>query len=140
MRKSITLALSLGGLVSAFATASAYPSPSSERHIVVNLKEQRLYLYRDGMPTFTTRLSTGRKGKPTPRGEFYVSDKHVSHYSTIYASSMPYYMRLSGESFGIHYGYNPGYPASHGCVRVGSMRDAAYLFQQVPTGTPVTIE
>jgi L,D-transpeptidase-like protein len=53
---------------------------------------------------------------------------------------MPYYLRLSGEPFGIHYGYNPGYPASHGCIRVGKMRDAAYLFRVVPTGTTVTVE
>lgn len=53
---------------------------------------------------------------------------------------MPYYLRLSGEPFGIHYGHNPGYPASHGCIRVGKMRDAAFLFQVVTTGTAVTIE
>jgi lipoprotein-anchoring transpeptidase ErfK/SrfK len=130
--------LCLGGLLSAGGTVLAFPS--NDRHVVVNLKEQRLYFYRDGTVAFTTRLSTGRKGMPTPRGQFYVSDKHEHHTSSIYGSSMPFYLRLSGEPFGIHYGVNPGYPASHGCVRVGSMQDAATLFQLVPVGTPVTIQ
>jgi lipoprotein-anchoring transpeptidase ErfK/SrfK len=126
------------GLASAVRTASALPS--DDRHIVVNLNEQRLYYYRNGTVAFTTQLSTGRRGMPTPRGEFYISDKHEQHTSTIYGSSMPFFLRLSGEAFGIHYGVNPGYPASHGCIRIGSMRDAAYLFQLVPEGTRVTIE
>ena len=115
-------------------------STLANEHVVVNIKEQRLYLYRDGHPTFTTELSTGRRSLPTPRGEFSVSNKDEHHISTIYQCPMPYYLRLSGEPFGIHYGYNPGYPASHGCIRVGKMRDAAYLFRVVPTGTTVTVE
>jgi lipoprotein-anchoring transpeptidase ErfK/SrfK len=138
IRKIITLLLCLGGLASAIGTASAYPS--TDRHIVVNLKEQKLYSYRGDQVTFTTNLSTGRKGMPTPRGEYHVSEKDVHHTSSIYGSSMPYFMRLSGEPFGIHYGYNPGYPASHGCIRVGSLKDAAFLFQLTPEGTHVTIE
>jgi lipoprotein-anchoring transpeptidase ErfK/SrfK len=135
-RKIIALLVCAGGFI--VHTASALPS--NDRHIVVNLKEQTLYFYRNGVVTFKTKLSTGRKRLPTPTGDFYVSDKHVDHTSTIYGSEMPYFMRLSGEPFGIHYGYNPGYPASHGCIRVGSMKDAAYLFQLTPEGTHVTIE
>ena len=138
MKKIIALIVCAMGVVFAFHTASGLPS--NDRHIVVNLKKQRLYYYRDGSLLFTTQLSTGRRGMPTPRGEFYISDKDEHHTSSIYGSSMPFFMRLSGEPFGIHYGVNPGYPASHGCIRIGSMRDAAYLFQFVPAGTPVTIE
>jgi lipoprotein-anchoring transpeptidase ErfK/SrfK len=138
LKKLVPLLLCLGGILGAVPMASALPS--KDRHIVVNLKQQRLYFYRDGTVAFSTQLSTGRKGMPTPRGEFYVSEKDKHHTSSIYGSSMPFYLRLSGEPFGIHYGFNPGYPASHGCIRVGSMRDAATLFQLVPEGTPVTIE
>jgi lipoprotein-anchoring transpeptidase ErfK/SrfK len=138
IQKTIALLVTVLGVVSAVHTASAFPS--NDRHIVVNLKEQRLYFYRNGTVVFTTQLSTGHRGMPTPRGEFYISDKHEQHTSTIYGCPMPFFMRLSGEPFGIHYGVNPGHPASHGCIRVGSMRDAVYLFQLVPTGTRVTIE
>ena len=47
-----------------------------------------------------------------------ISDKHRHHNSTIYGSSMPYFMRLSCAAFGLHQGYVPSYPASHGCIRV----------------------
>jgi lipoprotein-anchoring transpeptidase ErfK/SrfK len=53
---------------------------------------------------------------------------------------MPYFMRLDEEPFGIHYGYNPGYPASHGCIRVGSMQEAKMLFRMTPSGTSVIID
>ena len=140
VRKAIALLVCAVGLGSAVQTASAFPSPSNGSRIVVSLNEQRLYFYRDGRVAFTTRLSTGRKSMPTPQGEFYVSDKDARHQSSIYHCPMPFFMRLSGAAFGIHYGVNPGYPASHGCIRVGSMRDAAYLFQLTPEGTPVTVE
>jgi lipoprotein-anchoring transpeptidase ErfK/SrfK len=135
MRLPIRTLAALGVMSALLGTSLAVPT-----HIVVNIAQQRLYLYRDGLPTFTTELSTGRRGMSTPRGEFQVSEKDAHHISTIYNCAMPYYLRLSGEPFGIHYGYNPGHPASHGCIRVGKMRDAAYLFRVVPTGTGVTIE
>ena len=49
---------------------------------------------------------------------------------------MPYYMRLSGEPFGMHAGYLPGYPASHGCVRMPKDK-AAMFFKNVHVGTAV---
>ena len=137
-RKTLTILLCSLGMLFAVHTASAISSASE--HVVVNIKEQRLYLYRNGLPTFTTELSTGRRNLPTPRGEFYVSEKEAHHISSIYHCAMHYYLRLSGEPFGIHYGENPGYPASHGCIRVGKIQDAVYLFQVVPAGTTVTIE
>jgi lipoprotein-anchoring transpeptidase ErfK/SrfK len=127
-------------LVSAFWLLSALASSAFATHVTVSLSEQKLYLYRDGQPVFSTKLSTGRKGMPTPMGTYEVTEKDALHTSSIYGSSMPYFMRLGGEPFGIHYGYNPGYPASHGCIRIGSMEDARYLFKVVPPGTGVTIE
>ena len=118
----------------------AVHTASASERVVVNIKEQRLYLYRSGLPPFTAELSTRRRSLLTPRGESYVSEKDAHHISSIYHCAMPYYLRLSEEAFEIHYGHNPGYPESHGCIRVGKMRDAVYLFQVIPTGTTVTIE
>ncbi len=107
--------------------------------IIINLAAQQLYLYQDTKVVFVTKLCTGRKRLPTPRGHYQVTEKDVSHTSSIYHVSMPYFMRLDGEAFGIHYGYNPGHPASHGCIRVGSMADAKLLFRMTPRGTSVII-
>lgn len=108
--------------------------------IIINLGSQQLYLYQDSKVVFATKLSTGRKHLPTPRGHYQITDKEVYHISSIYHVSMPYFMRLDGEPFGIHYGYNPGYPASHGCIRVGSVSEAKKLFNMTPRGTSVIID
>jgi lipoprotein-anchoring transpeptidase ErfK/SrfK len=108
--------------------------------ILINLASQRLYLYQDARVVFVTKLSTGRRHLPTPRGHYQISEKDLCHTSSIYHVSMPYFMRLDGEDFGIHYGYNPGYPASHGCIRVGSMLEAKMLFHLTPRGTSVIID
>jgi hypothetical protein len=83
--------------------------------IIINLAAQQLCLYKNSKVVFVTKLSTGRKSLPTPRGHYHITEKDVCHTSSIYHVSMPYFMRLDGEVFGIHYGYTPGYPASHGC-------------------------
>jgi lipoprotein-anchoring transpeptidase ErfK/SrfK len=108
--------------------------------IIISLAAQRLYLYQNSKVVFVTKLSTGRKHLPTPRGTYQITEKDVNHTSSIYHVSMPYFMRLDGEAFGIHYGYNPGYPASHGCIRVGSMSEARTLFRLTPSGTSVIID
>ena len=108
--------------------------------IIINLAAQRLYLYQDARVVFVTKLSTGRRHLPTPRGQYKITEKDLCHTSTIYHVAMPYFMRLDGEAFGIHYGYNPGYPASHGCIRVGSMPEAKALFRLTPNGTSVIID
>jgi hypothetical protein len=57
-----------------------------------------------------------------------------------YHMTLPYFMRLGvNPPIGIHYAHNPGYPASHGCVRIGSMKSAITLYNLTPTGTEVTI-
>jgi lipoprotein-anchoring transpeptidase ErfK/SrfK len=123
-------------LMASFATFQAKASSA----IIINLAAQRLYLFQDSRVVFVTKLSTGRRHLPTPRGHYQITEKEVSHTSTIYHVSMPYFMRLDGEPFGIHYGYNPGYPASHGCIRVGSMPEAKMLFRMTPRGTSVIID
>jgi lipoprotein-anchoring transpeptidase ErfK/SrfK len=123
-------------LIVSFATLQAKASSA----IIINLAAQQLYLYQNSKLVFVTKLSTGRKHLPTPRGTYQITEKDVSHTSSIYHVPMPYFMRLDGEAFGIHYGYNPGYPASHGCIRVGSMSEARTLFRLTPHGTSVIID
>ena len=107
--------------------------------IEVDLGAQTAQLLVDEVTEDTVPISSGRKGYPTPKGEFVVTDKHRHWRSTIYGSSMPYYLRLSCRAFGLHAGQLPGYPASHGCVRLNK-KDAESFFERVPVGTVVVIK
>lgn len=113
------------------------PSPDKFR-IEINLSAQSATLYRDGAPSVRTGISSGKSGYRTPTGEFVITDKKASHMSTIYKVNMPYFMRLSCRDFGMHEGYVPDYPASHGCIRLPAGA-ARRLFREVPLGTLVTI-
>ncbi len=110
-----------------------------ERRIEVRLSEQRARLMDAcGKEIFTTRISTGRAGFTTPTGEYAITNKHRDWTSTLYHASMPYFLRLSCGAFGLHQGYVPDYPASHGCIRVPEGK-AAKLFAMTQTGDRVTI-
>jgi hypothetical protein len=111
---------------------------SSDRRIEISLSRQEAIAYRDGETWLTTRVSTGRKGYATPKGTFVITNKHRSWVSTLYHSSMPYFMRLNCSDFGLHQGYVPGYPASHGCVRVPG-GTARKLFDVMRVGDLVEI-
>ena len=67
-----------------------------------------------------------------------MTDKHAMHVSTIYKAKMPWFLRLDGRDFGMHSGVVPGYPASHGCIRVPD-EVARRLFKELPMGTLVSI-
>jgi ankyrin repeat protein len=113
------------------------PSPDKYR-IEISLGSQSATLYRDNTPALHTGISTGKAGFSTPTGQFVITDKKLKHVSTIYKVEMPFFMRLSCRDFGMHEGYVPDYPASHGCIRLPS--DAARrLYKEVPIGTLVTI-
>ena len=110
-----------------------------ERRIEISLGQQTARLYdAAGNELFSTKVSTGRKGFSTPAGEFVITNKHRVWTSTIYHSSMPYFQRLNCGDFGLHQGYLPGYPASHGCIRLPS-QNAAKLFAMTDTGDRVRI-
>jgi len=110
------------------------------RHIVITIATQQATLYENDRPTFKTRVSTGRKGFPTPRGEYVITDKRRYWESTIYdGAEMPYFMRLSGSDIGLHEGVVPRGAASHGCIRLPSA-SARMLFARMRLGDPVTIE
>lgn len=110
-----------------------------DRHVEIRLTEQIARVYDAmGAEIFSTKVSTGRKGYCTPTGEFVITNKHRSWTSTIYHSSMPFFQRLNGSDFGLHQGYLPGYPASHGCIRLPAS-NAAKLFSMTSEGDRVRI-
>ena len=87
--------------------------------LVVSLATQRAVVYRNGLPIGITTVSTGRPGYRTPTGVFTVLQKHVEHYSSLYDNApMPYMQRLTWGGVALHGGNLPGYPASHGCIRL----------------------
>ena len=105
----------------------------------IDLGTQTALLFTDGAPGESVSISSGRPSFPTPRGEFVITDKHRKWRSTLYPADMPFFMRLSCGDFGIHAGYLPGYPASHGCIRMKE-KHAKDFFQRIPVGTKVIIK
>jgi lipoprotein-anchoring transpeptidase ErfK/SrfK len=134
--------------------------------VKINLTEQRAYFYKSNMLVGISQLSTGREGLVTPVGHYSIIQKDKDHASTRYGdyvddagnvvmpnvdvekdkkppgahykgAPMPYFMRIVG-GVGMHAGYLPGYPASHGCIRMPEFM-AENFFKSVSTGTPVTI-
>lgn len=98
-----------------------YPevSPEGPITLVVSLTEQRAYVYRNGIVIGVTTVSTGKKGHETPTGVFSILQKKVKHQSNLYSNSpMPYMQRLTWDGIALHAGRLPGYPASHGCIRL----------------------
>ena len=118
--------------------------PSGHR-IVVRLNEQKAYLYKEGVVVGISPVSTGREGHNTPAGTYHVLAKDLNHRSSLYGAyvmngkvirsgvdrqkdpipqgadfvgaPMPYYLQIA-PTYGLHAGYLPGYPASHGCIRL----------------------
>ncbi|MEO5640924.1 MAG: L,D-transpeptidase family protein, partial [Sphingomicrobium sp.] len=98
------------------------------------------YVYRAGQLIGVTTVSSGKTDHETPTGVFPILDKKKVHHSKTYDNaSMPYMQRLNNYGVALHGGNNPGYPASHGCVRL-PMKFAARLFELTQTGSPVIIE
>lgn len=139
---------------------------SGSPSIKIKLGEQRAYFYKGGQLVGISQLSTGREGKNTPAGKYKILSKDLHHSSSLYGdyvdsadnvvapnielgkdpkppgthykgASMPYYMQIA-PGFGLHAGYLPGYPASHGCIRMPEFM-AENFYKNVSTGTPVTI-
>ena len=94
-------------------------APSGPVLVIVSLARQLAFVYRNGILIGVTTVSTGMKGHATPTGVFTVLQKKVTHYSNLYDSApMPYMQRLTWDGIAMHAGNLPGYPASHGCVRM----------------------
>ena len=105
----------------------------------VNLATQLATGTRDGQTLLTTKVSSGKTDKPTPPGRYIVTHKYTEWHSTLYHNAkMPFFLRLSCSAVGLHAGVLPGYPASHGCVRLPP-DVAKKLFEIIPRGTTVVI-
>ena len=87
--------------------------------VLISLPSQRAFVFKDGKLWDSSRVSTGRRGKRTPTGTFTILEKQVHHRSTKYDDApMPYMQRLTWGGVALHAGHVPGYPASHGCIRM----------------------
>ena len=94
-------------------------APSGPVVIIVSVPEQRAYVYRNGVRIGASTVSTGKPGHETPTGVFSVLEKDQKHVSSTYqGAAMPYMERLTWDGIALHAGKLPGYPASHGCVRL----------------------
>ena len=107
--------------------------------VVVSLDEQRVHVYRNGIRIAVSTCSTGKPGHSTPTGVFVVLQKDADHRSSTYNNApMPNMNRLTWDGIALHAGNLPGYPASHGCVRL-PLEFSALLFEVTHLGTPVII-
>ena len=136
-------------------------------HVVVSLPKQRAFLMIGDQIVIDSPISSGKRGHSSPTGHFSVLEKDPNHRSNIYGdfvdrsgrtvragvsakidaapsgthyvgASMKWFMRLTAEGVGMHIGILPGYPASHGCIRMPS--DGAKLFyDHVKVGTPADV-
>jgi hypothetical protein len=94
-------------------------APEGPVLLIVSLKTQRAIIYRNGIPIGISTVSTGRQGFETPTGVFTVLQRRVEHYSRKYDNApMPFMQRLTWYGIALHGGNLPGFPASHGCVRL----------------------
>ena len=143
----------------------AVASIHAQTSVEIDLQEQTAYLIRGRHLVLESPISSGRYGHLTETGSFKILEKERNHYSSIYGkivdaygntivadadadmrvslggkfvpAPMRYFMRFSGAN-GMHAGYLPGYPASHGCVRMPE-ESAIAFFNAVEVGTPVTV-
>jgi hypothetical protein len=114
-------------------------SPRGPIVMVVSLPEQLAYVYRNGVIIGASTISSGKKSHRTPTGVFTILQKHEDHYSNLYnAAPMPYMQRLTWSGIAIHAGRLPGYPASHGCVRM-PYEFARKLFGETKAGLTVVV-
>jgi len=135
--------------------------------ILISLSKQRAYLMLGGEIAVDTPISSGKKSRMTPKGRFKVLQKDKDHRSSVYGSfvdlkgrivrsgvstridsapsgtryvgaPMTYFLRLTDDGVGLHVGILPGYPASHGCVRLPA-EIAPIFYAKARIGTPAEI-
>jgi hypothetical protein len=114
-------------------------APDGPALAIVNLETQRLILFRNGVPIAASTVSSGTKGHETPTGVFTILQKRQEHYSKTYNNApMPNMQRLTWKGIALHAGKLPGYPASHGCIRL-PMKFSSLLFGASSLGMTVVI-
>ncbi|RDE05556.1 L,D-transpeptidase family protein [Sphingomonas aracearum] len=115
------------------------PGAVGPLRVVVSIADQRAYVYRGETMIAAASVSTGKDGKETPAGEYPILQKAVKHKSNLYNSApMPYMQRLTWDGIALHAGNNPGFPDSHGCVRLPAAF-AKRLFAATEVGTTVSV-
>jgi len=153
--------------VSDLITSHVPERHSGKASIVVDLGEQQAYLYRGKHRTASSRISSGREGHRTPLGRFTVIRKDIDHRSSLYGSyaddsgrvvkgnvdsrkdpkpphthfqgaPMPFFVEFS-PGYGLHQGYLPGVPASHGCIRMPYWK-ARQFYEAAHIGTSVIVK
>ena len=94
-------------------------SPSGPLMVLVSVPEQTMHVYRNGILIGRSSISTGSRGHSTPGGVFSILGKSKEYYSKKYDNApMPNMQRLTDTGICMHSGNLPGYPASHGCIRM----------------------
>jgi lipoprotein-anchoring transpeptidase ErfK/SrfK len=159
------MARSLFSLFVVALTLSSALADTPGTSIEIDLRDQTAYLIRNGRAVLSTPISSGRYNHLTNVGSFKVMEKERNHFSTLYGriedahgntivpdadadmpvprggrfvpAPMRYFIRFNNAT-GMHAGYLPGYPASHGCVRLPEEKAIA-IFNAVDVGTPVTV-
>ena len=107
--------------------------------VVISLKEQFAYAYRNGLLIGLSTISAGKKGHTTPTGVFTTSFKKVDHHSSKYNNAaMPYTQRFTNYGVALHAGVVPGYETSHGCVHLPS-EYARLLYNASPMGMTIVV-
>ena len=98
------------------------------------------FLYKGSTLVAVSTISSGKPGKDTPTGVFPILEKQRFHKSLKYENApMPFMQRIDDYGIAFHGGVNPGYPASHGCMRL-PMKFAEKLYGVTRIGTKVVIE
>lgn len=114
-------------------------SPSGPILIIVSLPDQIVHVYRNGVRVAASTCSSGKAGHRTPTGVFKILQKDRNHHSSTYNNApMPNMNRLTWQGVALHAGNLPGYPASHGCVRL-PMEFSKLLFGITKVGMTVVI-
>lgn len=125
------------------STPPAPPAPPPPRdrgvRVLVSLPQQKAWVFDDGVLVASSPVSTGKRGHSTPAGTFPILQKKIHHRSNKYSNApMPYMQRLTWTGIALHAGALPGYPASHGCIRL-PRAFAKKLYALTDYGTRVTI-
>ena len=114
-------------------------APAGPIMVVIDLKTQLAFVYRNGVRIGVTTVSSGKAGKKTPTGIFTILQKNKDHKSNLYNSApMPYMQRLTWDGIALHAGNLPGYPASHGCIRM-PLEFSKKLFEVSNMGMTVVV-
>ncbi len=122
-----------------FLWATTVPKEGDTR-IVIDLLTQMAYAYRGDALIGASTISSAKRGMITPLGNWTILEKRKFHRSRKYDNApMPFMQRLDEYGIALHGGVNPGYPASHGCIRL-PMKFAEKLYGVTKVGSKVVIE